>query len=77
MSSTHIYNKPYCPKPYQPRNPVPEGWVTLKQWILEEAEKQGVGYGAVFKWLRKENRYPEIEIKQINSRVVWVKQPTK
>lgn len=73
MSADNIHKPPYIPKPYKPRNIVPFGWITFKEWILNEADKHNASYSTVYSWIYRDKRYPNLKIRRVNKRVVFVK----
>ena len=46
----------------------------LKEWILGQSEKEGVGSGAIFMRLQR-GKYPGLRLVRINQRVVFVLAP--
>lgn len=61
------------PTNYNPSLALP-GEVPLKQFCLDEAAKDGVGYHAIFVRIRR-GKYPTLGVRHVNSRVVFVVPP--
>ncbi len=47
--------------------------IPLKQWLAEEAKREGVSPGAIDSRVRQ-GKYSNLELRRVNKRVVWVRQ---
>lgn len=45
--------------------------IPFKQWVIEEAERRGLGYHGIYHHFRV-GRYPNITLRKVNQRVVFV-----
>lgn len=71
--SVNIYKTQYIPRPYKPLHIVPNGWITLKVFRANEAERLHCSLSHVHSLMYSKNHYPDLEIQRINKRVVFVK----
>ena len=54
-----------------PRDPRP-GEIQMKNWVAQEAARQGVKPNTIYAWRRRYGAYPNLKLRRVDARLIYV-----